>query len=147
MEFSISEVANKMNLSIPTIRYYDSLGLLPNLKKSKSGNRVFKDEDIEVIRVIQYLKKSGLQLSEIKQFMSWCKQGDSTLEKRLNFFKNQKEKVYKQINDLKEALSLIEFKEWYYQEAIKDGTEKNVKNMPIEKMPKKIQKEFKICHC
>ena len=79
--------------------------------------------------------------------MSWCKQGDSTLEKRLNFFKNQKEKVYKQINDLKEALSLIEFKEWYYQEAIKDGTEKNVKNMPIEKMPKKIQKEFKICHC
>lgn len=147
MEFSISEVANKMNLSIPTIRYYDSLGLLPNLKKSKSGNRVFKDEDIEVIRVIQYLKKSGLQLSEIKQFMSWCKQGDSTLEKRLNFFKNQKEKVYKQINDLKEALSLIEFKEWYYQEAIKDGTEKNIKNMPIEKMPKEIQKEFKKCHC
>ena len=147
MEYSISELAKKMNLSIPTIRYYDSLGLLPNLKKNKSGNRVFKDEDIEVIRVIQYLKKSGLQLSEIKKFMSWCKQGDSTLEKRLNFFKNQKEKVYKQINDLKEALSLIEFKEWYYQEAIKDGTEKNVKNMPIEKMPKKIQKEFKICHC
>lgn len=147
MEYSISEVAKKMNLSIPTIRYYDSLGLLSNLKKNKSGNRVFKDEDIEVIRVIQYLKKSGLKLNEIKQFMNWCKQGDSTLEKRLNFFKNQKEKVYKQISDLKEALSLIEFKEWYYQEAIKDGTEKNVRNIPIEKMPKEIQKEFKKCHC
>lgn len=147
MEISISEVAEKMNLTIPTLRYYDNLGLLPNLKKNKAGNRIFTDEDIEVIRIIQYLKKSGMQLNEIKEFMIWCKQGDSTLEKRLNLFKMQKRKVLQQINELQETLSLIEFKEWYYTKAVKDGTEKIVKNMSIHEMPLKVQEEFKNCHC
>ncbi len=56
MEYSISEVAEKMKVTIPTLRYYDNIGLLQNLKKNKSGNRVFSEEDIETIRVVQYLK-------------------------------------------------------------------------------------------
>ena len=147
MELSISEVAKKMNVTVPTLRYYDNIGLFKNLKKNNAGNRIFTEDDIEALRVIQYLKKSGMQLTEIKEFMNWCKEGDSTLEKRLNVFKKQKENVISEINKLKETLSLIEFKEWYYTEAIKDGTEEKVKNMPLENMPKEIQKEFKKCHC
>ena len=118
MEFSISEVAEKMNVTVPTLRYYDNIGLFKNLKKNKAGNRVFTEEVVEALRVIQYLKKSGMQLTVINE-----------------------------INKLKETLSLIEFKEWYYTEALRDGTEENVKNMPLENMPKEIQKEFKKCHC
>ena len=145
--YSISEVAKKMKTSIPTLRYYDNLGLFPNLKKNKSGNRVFSEEDIEVVRIIKYLKKSGMQLSEIKEFMEWCKTGDSTLDKRLNLFKNQKEKVLKQMSELQETLDLIEFKEWYYSKAIKDGTESIVKNTPVNQIPKELQEKFKNCHC
>lgn len=147
MEYSISEVAEKMNVTIPTLRYYDKLGLLQNLKKNKSGNRVFTEEDIETIRVIQYLKKSGMQLTEIKVFMDWCQEGDSSLEKRLNLFKKQKEKVLSEIARLQETLNLIKYKEWYYTKALKDGTEQYVKNMPLEEMPKEVQEEFKKCHC
>ncbi len=147
MEFSISEVAEKMNVTVPTLRYYDNIGLFKNLKKNKAGNRVFTEEEVEALRVIQYLKKSGMQLTEIKEFINWCKDGDSTLENRLNLFKKQKKNVINEINKLKETLSLIEFKEWYYTEALRDGTEENVKNMPLENMPKEIQKEFKKCHC
>ena len=145
--YSISEVAKKMKTSIPTLRYYDNLGLFPNLKKNKSGNRVFSEEDIEVVRIIKYLKKSGMQLSEIKEFIEWCKTGDSTLDKRLNLFKNQKEKVLKQMSELQETLDLIEFKEWYYSKAIKDGTESIVKNTPVNQIPKELQEKFKNCHC
>ena len=147
LEFSISEVAEKMNVTVPTLRYYDIIGLFKNLKKNKACNRVFTEEEVEALRVIQYLKKSGMQLTEIKEFMNWCKDGDSTHENRLNLFKKQKENVINEINKLKETLSLIEFKEWYYTEALRDGTEENVKNMPLENMPKEIQKEFKKCHC
>lgn len=145
--YSISDVAKKMKITIPTLRYYDNLGLFPNLKKNKSGNRVFSEEDIEVVRIIKYLKKSGMQLTEIKEFMEWCKKGDSTLDKRLNLFKSQKEKVLKQMNELQETLDLIEFKEWYYLKAIKDGTESIVKNTPLNQIPKELQEKFKNCHC
>ena len=145
--YSISEVAKKMEITIPTLRYYDNLGLFPNLKKNKSGNRVFSEEDIEVVRIIKYLKKSGMQLTEIKEFMEWCKKGDSTLDKRLNLFKKQKEKVIKQMSELQETLDLIEFKEWYYSKAIKDGTESIVKHTPLNQIPKELQEKFKNCHC
>lgn len=147
MEYSISEVAEKMNVTIPTLRYYDNMGLLQNLKKNKSGNRVFTEEDIETIRVIQYLKKSGMQLTEIKEFMNWCQEGDSSIEKRLNLFKKQKENVLSEIERLQETLNLIKYKEWYYTKALNDRTEQYVKNMPLEEMPKEIQEEFKKCHC
>lgn len=145
--YSISEVAKKMKTTIPTLRYYDNLGLFPNLKKNKSGNRVFSEEDIEVVRIIKYLKKSGMQLTEIKEFMEWCKMGYSTLDKRLNLFKSQKQKVLKQMSELQETLDLIEFKEWYYSKAIKDGTESIVKNTPLNQIPKELQEKFKNCHC
>lgn len=127
MEYSISEVAEKMNVTIPTLRYYDKMGLLQNLKKNKSG--------------------TGMQLTEIKEFMNWCQQGDSTIEKRLNLFKKQKENVLSEIARLQETLNLIEYKEWYYTKALNDGTEQYVKNMPLEEMPKEVQEEFKKCHC
>ena len=146
MEYSISEVAKKMKVTVPTLRYYDNIGLLKKLKKNKSGNRVFLDDDIETIRIVQYLKKSGMQLTEIKEFMNWCDQGDYTLEKRLNLFKKQKENVLSEISRLQETLSLIEYKEWYYTQAFNDGTEQRIKNMPLDEMPKKVQEEFKKCH-
>lgn len=48
---------------------------------------------------------------------------------------------------LQETLNLITYKEWYYTKALNDGTERIVKNMPLEEMPKEIQEEFKKCHC
>lgn len=147
MEYSISEVAKMMNVTIPTLRYYDNIGLLKKLKKNNSGNRVFTEDDVETIRVIQYLKRSGMQLTEIREFMEWCQKGDSTLEKRLNLFKKQKQNVLSEMARLQETLNLINFKEWYYTKALNDGTEKYVKNMPLEEMPKKVQEEFKKCHC
>lgn len=147
MKYSISEVAKKMNVTIPTLRYYDNIGLFKKLKKNKSGNRIFTEEDIETLRVIQYLKKSGMQLIEIREFMEWCQEGDSTIEKRLNLFKRQKENVLSEMAKLQEILNLIQYKEWYYSKALNDGTEKYVKNMPLEEMPKEVQEEFKKCHC
>ena len=79
--------------------------------------------------------------------MEWCQKGDSTLEKRLNLFKKQKQNVLSEMARLQETLNLINFKEWYYTKALNDGTEKYVKNMPLEEMPKKVQEEFKKCHC
>ncbi len=64
-------------MSISTLRYYDNIGLLQNLKKNKAGNRVFSEENIETIRGVQYLKKLGMQLIEIKEFMNWCKNDNS----------------------------------------------------------------------
>lgn len=146
MEYSISQVAREFGLQVSTLRYYDNIGLFTNLKKDSAGNRVFTEQDKDVIQFVLYLKKSGMQLTQIKEYIEWMHEGDSTIEKRLNMFKEQKKKVLKDMEKLKETLSLLEFKEWYYTKALEDGTEEKVKKLTLEDMPEKVKKEYLKCH-
>lgn len=146
MEYSISQVAREFGLQVSTLRYYDNIGLFTNLKKDSAGNRVFTEQDKDVIQFVLYLKKSGMQLTQIKEYIEWMHEGDSTIEKRLNMFKEQKKKVLKDMEKLKETLSLLEFKEWYYTKALEDGTESKVKKLSLEDMPEKVKKEYLKCH-
>ena len=143
--YTIGEISNKFNLSISTIRYYDKEGLFPNVKR-KNGIRQFDDYDVESILIIECLKKSGMQIKEIKQFLDWCNIGDSTLNKRLNMFNTQKNKILFQIEELKKALNLIEYKCWYYQEAVKRGTDKDMKNLDIDSLPIQIKNLYIKAH-
>lgn len=143
--YTIGEISNKFNLSISAIRYYDKEGLFPNIER-KNGIRQFSESDVESILMIECLKRSGMQIKDIKQFLDWCKQGDETLQKRYDMFNEQKEKVLSQIEELKKALNLINYKCWYYQEAIKQGSDKNIKNLDIKDMPYQIQILYKQIH-
>lgn len=141
--YGIGEISDLMNLSISTIRYYDKNGLIPYIKRNSSGIRRFDEKDIEALVVVDCLKKSGMQIKDIKAFMELCTLGNETLVERLNFFYNQERAILEQIENLNQALNMIRFKQWYYQTAIKDKTEEKVKNMKLEDMPEEVQKLYK----
>ncbi|WP_130858796.1 MerR family transcriptional regulator [Gracilibacillus phocaeensis] len=123
MTYSIGDVAHKLNITIPTIRYYDREGLLPFVERTKNGSRVFKDTDIELLNIIQCFKLSGLSIKEIKDFIEWCAEGDSTLQQRYDLFMERKTAVEAQMKELKETLDLINHKCDYYKTAVEAGTE------------------------
>lgn len=143
--YSIGEVSKMMDLNISTLRYYDKMGILPKIQR-KSGIRKFDEKNIEALKVIECLKTSGMGLKDIKVFMQWCSKGDATIEKRLNMFNKQEQEVQKQMNKLNDALNMIKFKKWYYQTALNDKTEKNVKLMNINEMPEWVRELYKKTH-
>ena len=142
----IGEISKKTGLSISTLRYYDKHGLLQNIGRSNGGIRKFDDKDLEALRIILCLKTSGMKISEIKQFMDWCNEGDATIDKRLNMFYEQEKNINKQIDILNKSLKLIKFKQWYYETAKKDRTEKNVKGMNLDDYPNDIRKLYEEDH-
>lgn len=142
----IGEISKKTGLSISTLRYYDKHGLLQNIDRSNGGIRKFDDKDLEALRIILCLKTSGMKISEIKQFMDWCNEGDTTIDKRLNMFYEQEKNINKQIDILNNSLKLIKFKQWYYETAKKDRTEKKVKNMNLDDYPNDIRKLYEEAH-
>lgn len=144
--YTIGEVSEMFNLPIPTLRYYDKEGLLNDIKRDKSGIRKFNANTIEALRIIECLKKSGMQIKDIKQFMHWCAMGDKTLNKRKEMFERQKINIEKQIQDLQKALDMVKYKCWYYKQAVNDGTEKNIKNIIPDKMPKEIKTLYENAH-
>lgn len=130
MKYTISEAAKKMNLTTHTIRYYDKEGLLPFVERTESGIRHFTENDLEGLAVINCLKATGMPIKEIKIFMDWCVQGDSTLKERYNMFLERKSAVQHQIEGLQKALDKINHKCWYYKTAMDAGTENIHRTLP-----------------
>lgn len=124
MDYTISKVAEKMNLTPSTLRYYDKEGLLPFVARTKSGIRTFTDTDLQWLDIIECLKNTGMPIKDIKVFIDWCMQGDATLQERYDMFIERKEIVEKQMADLQKTLDTINYKCWYYQTALEAGTEK-----------------------
>jgi DNA-binding transcriptional MerR regulator len=140
MFYSIGEVANKLNIPASTLRYYDREGLLAGIKRSNGGIRVFSDQEISTLKVIECLQSTGMQIKDIKKFLDWCEEGESTLEKRREMFYERRAIVEKQMEELQKTLEIVQFKCWYYDTACEAGTESAPGNISIDKMPEEARK-------
>ncbi|MDR7235904.1 MerR family transcriptional regulator [Neobacillus drentensis] len=121
--YSISEVAKELNLTPYTLRYYDKEGLMPFVERTPSGTRLFKESDIGALKIIECLKSTGMPIKEIKHFIDWCSEGDSTLQQRYDMFMERKATVEAQMEELKKTMEVIDHKCLYYQTALDAGTE------------------------
>ena len=123
MNYSIGQAAKKMGLTAHTLRYYEKEGPLPFVKKTSSGLRIFSEEDIGWLQMIECLKGTGMPLKGIKQYIDWFIEGDSTLQKRLDMFKQQKIKIEEQMRELKKHMEKINYKIAYYTEMVENGSD------------------------
>ena len=143
--YTIGQVSEMFQLPISTLRYYDKEGLFPEIHRV-SGIRKFSDKEIEALRIIECLKKTGLDIKHIKVFMDWCVMGSETYPQRRDLFLKQKEIAEAQIERMNKALDMIKFKCWYYEQAIKDGNEERLHCLKPEDMPEEIRLAFENAH-
>lgn len=143
--YTIGQISEMFQLPISTLRYYDKEGLFPDLERS-SGIRRFSEKEIEALRVIECLKKSGLEIKDIKLFMEWCSEGSATYQRRKELFERQKEIVQKEIAKLEKVLDMLQFKCWYYDQAVKDGNEDRIQSILPDLLPEDIQKIYNRSH-
>lgn len=132
MPYTVTQAARRAGLTAHTLRYYDREGLLPFVDRTPSGSRAFKESDFEWLSVITCLKSTGMSIKDIRQFIDWCSQGDSTLGERLSMFKRQKQLVEQQIALLNKHMEKINHKIRYYELACEAGTEDVVRGMRCE---------------
>ena len=143
--YTIGQVAEMFDLPISTLRYYDKQGLFPRLER-ESGIRKFSDNEIEALRVIECLKKSGLEIKDIKLFMDWCVEGASTYADRLDLIQKQRERVEAEIRQMHKALDMLKYKCWYYSQALKDGNEDTAKALTPDGLPEDIKNAYHNSH-
>ena len=143
--YTIGQVSEMFNLPISTLRYYDKEGLFPGMER-QSGIRKFSERELEALRVIECLKKSGLEIKDIKQFMAWCVEGASTYPDRKKLFETRKAIVEAEMVKLQKTLDMLKFKCWYYETAIRDGNEERLNGMSPDRFPKEIQELYDNAH-
>ena len=141
MEYTIGQMSAPFGLPVSTLRYYDRPRLFPYMQRV-SGVRRFGEQELEALRVIECLKKSGLEIKDIKRFMEWCAQGSGIYPQRRALFQKPRAAAEAEIARMERVLDMLKFKYGYYEQAIRDGGEERLAAMRPEDMPPDIRADY-----
>lgn len=115
---TIGEVSKKLDIPIDTLRYYEKIGLIGPVPKTKSGIRDYDDISIRQIEFIKCMRSANLPIEELIKYMNLFKEGDKTLKERKQMLVNQRENVIKQIEELKKVKERLDHKLELYDEQL-----------------------------
>lgn len=107
---------------------------------------MFRESDIEWLRVIECMKKAGMSIKDIRQYIELALKGDDTIELRLMMFRRQKEVLQQKMAEMQHTMPMVEYKCWYYETAKAAGTVEVPQNMKESDVPKQfhdIRRELK----
>lgn len=135
MVYTVGEIAKRLRVAPSTLRYYDKEGLLPFVERSDGGIRLFHDKDMSWLSIIECMKKTGMPIKEIKQFIDWCIEGDTTIDNRLALIEAQRQAVERKMAEMQEHLHMLEYKAWYYQTAKQAGSCAVHDHLPESEVP------------
>ena len=99
---------------------------------------MFRREDFEPLYTISVLKRSGMPIKKIREFMNLYLQGNDTIHERYVMFAEQRESLLSQIRELEAMLKIVDYKCWYFREAEKRGDINYYQKLPKEEVDPRI---------
>ena len=119
--YTIKEVAEKMDVSEHTLRFWAKSGFFPFIKRNENNTRLFSDSDLDWVKIVKCLRSVGTENKAIKRYIDLCIIGDSTIPERYQIILATKERAKQQMIELQKQLELLDFKENFYQNLIKNN--------------------------
>ncbi|MEW9700789.1 MerR family transcriptional regulator [Paenibacillus sp. SI8] len=107
---SIKEVTEITGISASALRYYESEGLLPYVKRDESRKRIYDQEDLEWIHFTTALRATGMPVAQIQEYVNLYKEGDRTISIRKKMMLTHKSEIEKKIKELYYNLDKINYK-------------------------------------
>ncbi|AHI57180.1 MerR family transcriptional regulator [Listeria ivanovii] len=107
---NIKEASEKTGVSADTIRYYERIGLIPNISRNENGVRKFDEEDLRWIDFSRQMRRAGMSIEALIDYLSLFREGEKTLEPRMELLKEQRAELQDRIDMMQEALERLDFK-------------------------------------
>ncbi len=110
IDYSIAEISQRTKLSDHTLRYYEQIGLIGPIFRTKAGYRRYQQKDIEAIEFVKHLRATGMSVADMTRMGELRAQGLHTQATRMQILFNHRNAVRLQINELEANLIAIEDK-------------------------------------
>ena len=107
---TIKEAAQKTGISIDNLRYYERIGLIPEVPRTESGIRNYDEMAINWIEFAMRFKKAGVSLEAIREYIQLALQGESTKQARRDILLETKAVLEKKMYDIQETLDVVNYK-------------------------------------
>ncbi len=118
---TIKEVSERYDITADTLRYYERVGVIPEVSRTTSGNREYTEEDLKWVKNAVCLRKANVSVESIAEYVKLFKEGDETIGARLFLLTETKEQLLEEKKKYDEALERLEYKIERYEEALKTG--------------------------
>ncbi|GHO88072.1 MerR family transcriptional regulator [Dictyobacter formicarum] len=113
--YTIHEVAQRSGLSIPTLRYYEEIGLVPDVwRDPSSGHRRYSAGTLQILESLANLRAVGMSIEEMRTYLVLRQRGDETAVEKRELFQAHAEEVGKQIAQLQIRQRYLSWKVAYW---------------------------------
>lgn len=129
--YSMKEACALTNMTYENLKFYCNEGLVPNVKRDSRNYRIFDEHDIKWLQSLTCLKKCGMSLGEMKEYLALCLKGEGTIPERQVILAAKREALLQSIAELREAIAYIDWKQGFYDDVL-SGKAKYYSNLVPE---------------
>lgn len=120
--YSMKEACTLTNMTYENLKFYCNEGLVPNVKRDSRNYRVFDEHDIKWIQSLNCLKSCGMGISEMKEYLALCMEGEDTIPERKVILAEKRKALLQSISELQKAVAFIDWKQGFYDDVLSGKT-------------------------
>lgn len=132
MLYTMMQVCKQTNMTYQALKFYCNEGLIPNVKRDKNNRRVFDERDIAWIESLTCLKKCGMSIQEMKEYLDMCLQGVPSIPQRKEMLAQKQEALREKIKELEDSVAYIDWKQNFYDEVLAGKRPYESNLIPVE---------------
>ena len=133
MLYSMKDVCRKTGMTYEALKFYCNQGLVPNVKRDANNYRVFDDRDVAWIESLGCLKRCGMSIQEMKEYVGLCERGKASIPERQALLKQKRGQLLERIRELESAVRYIDWKQGFYEDVLSGRTPYVSNLLPAEK--------------
>lgn len=116
--YTMMQVCRELDITYQTLKYYCNEGLVPGVKRDSNNRRIFDEKDVKWIKDLTCLKKCGMSILEMKEYLELCLQGESTIMLRKEMLAKKQAELRTSIQELEDSVAYIDWKQNFYDEVL-----------------------------
>ena len=115
---TIAEVSRKDDISADTLRYYERIGLIPPVPRTRGGLRDYGEESCGWIQLMKCMRAAGVQIEALIEYVDLFQQGDATLDARKALLVEQRDQLVSRMAEMQASLDLLNQKIDRYEQGM-----------------------------
>lgn len=115
---TIAEVSKKYDMTADTLRYYERIGLIPPVPRTKSGLRDYDAESCGWIELMKCMRAAGVQIEALIEYVALFRSGDETLNARKTLLTEQRDQLVERMADMQKSLDKLNAKINHYEQGL-----------------------------
>lgn len=116
--YTMMEACRETGLTYQALKFYCNEGLVPNVRRDKNNRRYFDEATVKWIKDLTCLKRCGMSIDEIKEYLALCLEGPTSIERRQKILARKQEALAAQMQKLQESIDYINWKQQFYSDVL-----------------------------